>query len=94
MRPRYSLTVLDEIPHARAIARPDWPACSFSLMTSRSFRIGSLSAAIPPPLWRRQERRTTQRRQRSVAIGRSRSPDGTFSDRHAPESVIGFDRNQ
>ncbi len=63
-------------------------------MISRSFRIGSLSAAIPPPWWRRHQRRTTQRRQRSRAPGRGRSPDDAFSDRLAPESVIGFDRNQ
>ena len=50
MRPRYSLTVLGDSPQLRAIARPDWPAWSFSLMTSRSFRIGSLSAAITTSL--------------------------------------------
>ena len=49
MRPAYSATVLGDNPQLRAIARPDWPAWSFSLMISRSFRIGSLSAAIPPP---------------------------------------------
>jgi hypothetical protein len=50
MRPTYSLIVLGDSPHARAIARPDCPARSFSLMISRSFRIGSLSAAIQPPV--------------------------------------------
>jgi len=44
--PRYSPTVLDDTPQLRAIARPDSPPCNFSLITSRSFRIGSLSAAI------------------------------------------------
>jgi hypothetical protein len=94
MRPAYSATVLGDSPQLRAIARPDWPAWSFSLMISRSFRIGSLSAAIPPPLWRRHERRTTQRRQRSRATVFGRSPGYAFSDRLAPESVIGFDRNR
>jgi hypothetical protein len=46
MRPRYSVTVLGDSAQLRAIARPDWPAWSFSLMISRSFRMGSLSAAI------------------------------------------------
>jgi hypothetical protein len=46
----YSLAVLGDSAQLCAIARPDWPAWSLSLMISRSFRIGSLSAAIPPPL--------------------------------------------
>jgi hypothetical protein len=88
------LIVLGDNPHARAIARPDWRACNFSLMISRSFRIGSLSAAIPPPWWRRHERRTTQRRQRARAAVLGRLQGHAFSDRLAPESVIALDRNR
>jgi hypothetical protein len=43
---RYVPTVLGEIPQLLEMARPDFPPCNLSLMTSLSFRMGSLSAAI------------------------------------------------
>jgi hypothetical protein len=87
--------VLGEIPQLLEMARPDFPPCNLSLMTSLSFRMGSLSAAITTSV--REVASTTNYPATSTLPGdglSGLSPGYAFSDRLAPESVIGFRRNQ
>jgi len=68
------------------MARPDFPHCNLSLMTSRSFRMGSLSAAITTSVgeaaWTTDYPATSTPAVGALAGG---LPGYAFSDRLAPE---------
>jgi hypothetical protein len=80
-RRRYSPTVDRLSPVVRAICRSLTPRACLNLRTSRTFRIGALSAGIGPPLaWPQRRRRPRfDRRHRELQAGLT--------------SVAGFDRN-
>jgi len=99
--------VLDDSSQLREIARGPKPSTRLNRNTSLSFRMDSLSVDNVHLLWGGRGRPSVQRRQKSgfsrtllqrcsglidhtgIVIGMDRN-----RDRHAPESVIGFDRNR
>ena len=85
----------------RAIARPVSFISNFNRITSRSVRMGTLSAVNSPPGWEADWRSSTQRRQRPEAFTKAescsavqRSACSGIGDRLGSESLIGMNRNR
>ena len=79
-------------PHARAMARCGSRASYFKRRRSRSFRIGSLEAAIRASFrWRKGPGSLSDRRAGSVARTRcSRSPESVFTMQESAFSIAGI----
>ena len=89
-RRRYSPTVDRPMPTVIAICRSLTPRACRSLKTSRTFRIGALSAGIRPPLAWPQRGLVRD----SIAVFESVRPVSTGGGRLQSEWVAGFHRNQ
>src|SRR4051794_41793309 len=96
-RRRYSPTVDRLTPVVMAICRSLTPMACLNLRTSRTFRIGALSAGIGPPLaWpQRGPRLRFDRRHRELKTRLNRVAGSIGMGGRLPsESVGGFDREQ